>query len=180
MSTVTKPDGSEFVIPEDQKEKTEKAIAIVSDVFHTKATDGKIVNAQVMKVYFDLMDAYQEAGVTTEEDVEDLKLLQGDFQTVVEACDANNDGFIDFEEFKNLIKASESAYVRTLFKTYDLNMDGYITQDEMNTVVAGIEIPVRKKRLRELFDMLLANFDTDGDGRLSLAEFSDSMKTLKW
>ena len=33
-----------------------------------------------MKVYFELMDAYQEAGVTTEEDVEDLKLLEGDFQ----------------------------------------------------------------------------------------------------
>ena len=32
-----------------------------------------------MKVYFELMDAYQEAGVTTEEDVEDLKLLEGDF-----------------------------------------------------------------------------------------------------
>ena len=35
-----------------------------------------------MKVYFELMDAYQEAGVTTEEDVEDLKLLEGDFQVV--------------------------------------------------------------------------------------------------
>lgn len=180
MSTIAKPDGSEFVIPEDQKWKIEKSIVLISDVFHTKATDGKIINAQAMKVYFELMDAYQEAGVTTEEDVEDLKLLEGDFQTVVEACDTNNDGFIDFEEFKNLIKEAESAYVRTLFKTYDLNLDGYITQDEMNTVVAGIEKPIRAKRLRELFDMLLANFDTDGDGRLSLAEFSDSMKTLKW
>ena len=47
---------------------------------------------------------------------------------MVEVCDANNDGFIDFEEFKNLIKEAESAYVRNLFKTYDLNMDGYITQ----------------------------------------------------
>ena len=43
-----------------------------------RASDGKIANAQAMKVYFDLMDAYQEAGVTTEEDVEDLKLLEGD------------------------------------------------------------------------------------------------------
>ena len=49
-------------------------------------------------------------------------------KAVVEVCDANNDGFIDFEEFKNLIKEAESAYVRTLFKTYNLNMDGYITQ----------------------------------------------------
>ena len=49
-------------------------------------------------------------------------------QALVEGCDANNDGFIDFEEFKNLIKEAESAYVRNLFKTYDLNLDGYITQ----------------------------------------------------
>jgi len=180
MTTIAKPDGSEFVIPEGQKELIEKSIVLISTVFHDKASDGKIVNAQAMKVYFDLQDAYLEAGVTTEEDLEDLKLLEGDFATVVEACDANNDGFIDFEEFKNLIKEAESAYVRQLFKTYDLNLDGYITQDEMDTVVAGIEKPIRAKRLRELFDMLLANFDTDGDGRLSLAEFSDSMKTLKW
>ena len=48
--------------------------------YYSRASDGKIVNAQAMKVYFDLMDAYQEAGVTTEEDVEDLKALEGDFQ----------------------------------------------------------------------------------------------------
>ena len=50
----------------------------------------------------------------------------------------------------------------------------------MNTVVAGIEKPMKAQRIRELFDMLLANFDMDGDGRLSLFEFSESMKTLKW
>ena len=53
-------------------------------------------------------------------------------------------------------------------------------QDEMDTVVAGIEKPIRAKKVRELFDMLLANFDADGDGRLSLAEFTDSMKSMKW
>ena len=47
-----------------------------------RATDGKIVNAQAMKVYFDLQDAYLEAGVTTEEDLEDLKLLEGDFAVI--------------------------------------------------------------------------------------------------
>ena len=53
-------------------------------------------------------------------------------------------------------------------------------QDEMDTVIAGIEKPIRAKKLRELFDMLLANFDADGDGRISLTEFTDSMKTMKW
>ena len=53
---------------------------MIPNYIFLRATDGKIINAQAMKVYFDLMDAYQEAGVTTEEDVEDLKLLEGDFQ----------------------------------------------------------------------------------------------------
>ena len=50
----------------------------------------------------------------------------------------------------------------------------------MDTVIAGIEKPIRAKKLRELFDMLLANFDADGDGRISLTEFTDSMKTMKF
>ena len=52
-------------------------------------------------------------------------------KAVVEVCDANNDGFIDFEEFKTLIMEAKSAYIEELFKTYDLNLDGFITQVEM-------------------------------------------------
>ena len=48
--------------------------------FYLRATDGKIVNSEIMKVYYNLMDKYLEIGVTTPEDVEDLKALQGDFQ----------------------------------------------------------------------------------------------------
>ena len=53
-------------------------------------------------------------------------------QTVVEICDANNDGFIDIDEFKNLLREAEAAYVRKLFESYDLNMDGFITQVNMS------------------------------------------------
>ena len=35
-----------------------------------------------MKVLFDLFDAYQEAGLTTEEDVEDMKSREDIFQVV--------------------------------------------------------------------------------------------------
>ena len=52
-------------------------------------------------------------------------------QTVVEACDINNDGFIDFEEFKNLIMEAKSTYVKALFTTYDLDLDGFITKVKM-------------------------------------------------
>ena len=60
-----------------------------------------------------------------------LKILINISQAVVEVCDANNDGFIDFEEFKTLIMEAKSAYIEELFKTYDLNLDGFITQVEM-------------------------------------------------
>ena len=53
-------------------------------------------------------------------------------------------------------------------------------QDEMNTVVAGIDRPIRAKRIRQCFDVMLANFDADGDGKLSLFEFSEAMKTMQF
>jgi len=180
MVSIAKSDGTAFKLPEDQKEKVEKSIAVIPEVFHAKATDGKIVNAQAMEVYFDLMKKYEEIGIVTEDDVEDMKLFENDFQGAVDICDANNDGFIDFGEFKNLIKEAESTYTKSLFKAYDLNMDGYITQDEMDTVVSGIEKPNRAKRVREIFDLMLQNFDADGDGRISWAEFTESMKSLDW
>ena len=67
-----------------------------------------------------------------------------------------------------------------LFISHNYGYTVNFFQDEMNTVVAGIEKPIRAKKIRELFDMLLANFDADGDGRLSLAEFTDSMKGMKF
>ena len=98
----------------------------------------------------------------------------------MDAADANNDGFIELEEFKALLSLVESVYFESLFSTFDINMDGFITQDEMNTVVAGIDNEVRAKRMRQYFDMMLANFDADKDGQISLSEFTESMKTLKW
>jgi len=180
MATVTHKGGNDFIIPDESKERIQKSLASLSEVFHSKATDGKIVNAQAMEVYYDLLEVSKAAGIVTEEEIEDVKSFDGTFQAVVEVCDVNNDGFIDFEEFKTLIMEAKAVYIEELFKTYDLNLDGFITQDEMDTVVAGIEKPIRAKKVRELFDMLLANFDADGDGRLSLAEFTDSMKSMKW
>ena len=98
----------------------------------------------------------------------------------MDAADANNDGFIELEEFKALLSLVESVYFESLFSTFDINMDGFITQDEMNTVVAGIDNEVRAKRMRQYFDMMLANFDADKDGQISLTEFTESMKTLKY
>jgi len=178
--SVTKSCGTEFVVPDELKETVEKQIALVKECFDAKATDGKIVNAQAMGVYFDLMEKHKEFNLITDEEIEDMKSFAKEFQKAVDAADANNDGFIELEEFKALLSLVESVYFESLFSTFDINMDGFITQDEMNTVVAGIDNEVRAKRMRQYFDMMLANFDADKDGQISLTEFTESMKTLKY
>lgn len=177
---VTKACGKEFVVPEELKDRIVRAVALTKECFDAKANDGKIVNAEAMDVYFDLMAQYKELGFITEEEIEDQKSFDTDFQAAVDNSDANNDGFIDFEEFKVLINEAKATYVKSLFSTYDLDMDGFITQDEMTTVVDGIENPVRSKKVRQIFDMLLTNYDADDDGRISLNEFSESMRKMKW
>ena len=64
---------------------------------------------------------------------------------MVETCDANNDGFIDMDEFKNLYREAWSAYIGALFKTYDLNKDGLITQVKMHFFFKQIPLaPIHK------------------------------------
>ena len=70
----------------------------------------------------------------------------------------------------------------SVFKKYDLNNDGQIDKSEMDTIVAkmnesGDTAMAREKRCT--FDSMLANFDANGDGMISLAEFLDAIKSMK-
>jgi len=49
--------------------------ALVSEVFQSKATNGKIPNADAMNAYYALQDQYVEVGINEKEEVEDLKLV---------------------------------------------------------------------------------------------------------
>ena len=53
---------------------------LTSIIFYIRATDGKIVNAQAMEVYYDVMEVYKVAGIVSEEEIEDLKSFDATFQ----------------------------------------------------------------------------------------------------
>ena len=70
-----------------------------------------------------------------------------------------------------------------LFKKYDLNSDGQIDQSEMDKIVAKINESGKTtmaKDMRERFDSMLVNFDANGDGMISLTEFSEAIKSVKF
>ena len=69
-----------------------------------------------------------------------------------------------------------------LFKKYDLNNDGEIDQSEMDKIVEKMNESgntTMAKDMRERFDSMLANFDANGDGMISLTEFSEAIKSLR-
>jgi Ca2+-binding EF-hand superfamily protein len=82
---------------------------------------------------------------------------QPDPARIFDSADTNGDGIITREEF---LSARERAFARL-----DRNGDGYIDKSDMSGRLAG-----RQKAQERLAEMV-AQFDKDGDGRLSKAEF---------
>lgn len=88
---------------------------------------------------------------------------------MVEA-DLNQSGQIDYTEF--LVAAMQrdkllsSEKVKQAFKKFDRNGDGFIERSELSAVLGGIEID------EEQWKLIIADCDTDKDGRISYDEFT--------
>ncbi|EFJ31885.1 hypothetical protein SELMODRAFT_449435, partial [Selaginella moellendorffii] len=95
---------------------------------------------------------------------------------ILQAMDANMDGFIDFDEFvaatlhvRQLEELdSEKWQLRTkcAFDKFDKDGDGFISPDEIKEYTG----------LKGSLDTLLDEADTDGDGRISLREFQKLLR----
>ena len=78
---------------------------------------------------------------------------------------------------------ARSTYYMALFKKYDLNNDGEIDQSEMDEIVAKMNESgntTMAQDMKERFESMLANFDANGDGMISLTEFSEAIKSVKF
>lgn len=88
---------------------------------------------------------------------------------LIEIADKNKDGYITRTEFlegkvKNqvVVERAERA-----FNLMDRNKDGYISKQEM--------LQTTKKLTEKQIEAVFSRNDTDGDGKLSKAEFTDMM-----
>ncbi|KAH9279492.1 putative calmodulin-like protein 2 [Echinococcus granulosus] len=87
--------------------------------------------------------------------------------------DINGDGQIAFDEFvecfgaKELTSTPDVATLQETFRVFDKDNDGYITPDELQTVLRQMGLEVSGSDAADI----LAEADTDGDGRVTFEEF---------
>ena len=89
------------------------------------------------------------------------------------------DGFMDWENFKEMMLDDKAAYVAIMFKKYDLNDDGKITPEERKEIQERMtnESPIHATKMSEFFAFMMANFDTDGDGIVTKEEFLTGVRS---
>ncbi|CAK0843179.1 unnamed protein product [Prorocentrum cordatum] len=116
----------------------------------------------------DLKACLAEAGVTDTETV----------QSLAQALDADNSGFIDYTEFLAASldhrRASQEAVCWSAFRTFDQDDDGKISRKELREVLQARDTEHHLDE--ETINTILKDVDVDGDGFIDFNEF---MKMLR-
>ena len=78
-----------------------------------------------------------------------------------------------------LSEGSDEELVRFCFSIYDLNEDGYISKEEMMTMMQNCFVVNSSEEegdgVKDLVEMTLRKMDKDKDGRISLSDFQASV-----
>lgn len=102
---------------------------------------------------------------------------------VIDIFDANKGGDIDFKEFVTGLSAFSSSSsaedkLRFLFKVYDIDDDGFISNGELFLVLRMmVASSLTDVQLQQLVDRTIMESDEDGDGKLSYKEFEKVIKS---
>ncbi|GIQ79613.1 hypothetical protein KIPB_000283 [Kipferlia bialata] len=96
------------------------------------------------------------------------------------AIDVDSNESLDFGEFLGALSLLTSpgqreAKLEFAFRLYDLDGDGYIGNSELFKVMSYMVADnLDDTQLQQVVDKTIRDADTDGDGRLSKAEFMDA------
>lgn len=107
---------------------------------------------------------------------------------VFRAFDKDSDNYVSQEEWVTGLSTfisdqsqHDDAVIKFCFTVYDLNGDGYISREEMfqllkNCIVKQQHDEDQDENIKELVELVLKKMDHDHDSRLSLADFTTSVK----
>ena len=82
----------------------------------------------------------------------------------------NQEGGIDFEEFIELLVnhgRNIEEDIEKSFKVFDIDGDGLITKDELQTTMNSLGEPMNEVEVKAM----IAEADLDGDGKINFKEF---------
>jgi len=138
----------------------------VADFFKAadKDGDGKITEQE-------LYDALKES---------DPDITMDDVKSIMHAVDADNDGFMDFDELLSSriarkLQSSEDR-LRKVFKLLDFDGGGTISAKELKGALDSIELD--ETMTDNKCDELIKECDKDGDGEIDFEEFISLFKKL--
>lgn len=104
-------------------------------------------------------------------------LTEADILEMVKEVDMDNDGFICFNEFALMMSTKvkvtdiEEA-TRKAFKIFDVDKDGFISSEELLSVMLSLGEEVTKQEVKEMISVA----DLDDDGLISFDDFRTLMK----
>ncbi|XP_076340316.1 frequenin-2-like isoform X2 [Tachypleus tridentatus] len=171
-----------------------KPSKLKSDVVATLAKETYFTEEEIRQWYKGFLKDCPEGHLTEQSFLKIYKQFfpEGDTSTfassVFRVFDENKDGAIEFEEFIRALSVTSRGNLDEklvwAFKLYDVDNDGYITREEMYSIVDAIyqmmgnkaqpetEEDNPKRRVDKIFEQL----DKNHDNKLSMEEFREGSK----
>lgn len=100
---------------------------------------------------------------------------------MIKLVDKDLNGLVDFKEFielmdNNCLVQSADKEMEDLFRVFDLNKDGYITEQEISNIMGSLNEKVRKRDIRKMVKVA----DRNKDGKISFVEFKEMVNSGKF
>lgn len=107
-----------------------------------------------------------------------------DWLKILEGCDLNNDGVIDFQDFLSCSvdrrALVHNAEIKRAFQLIDADKDGKLSREDFQSLFNAYEQSGAKNRKinDQLWKEILLEADTNGDGEISFQEFKRAMRDM--
>jgi len=94
-------------------------------------------------------------------------------ERIMTMIDEDLNDSINFEEFVRVLVMFSDPEERKnlLFRAFDSDNDGYITQDELFAILKATDGSTPDDQLEKIVEKTISHFDKDKDGKLSFLEF---------
>merc|ERR1712137_1398984 len=106
---------------------------------------------------------------------------------VIRIFDGNNDDNVDFRQFATTLSifsrnAPKEQKMEFVFKVFDMDNDGYITQHDIEQVLKMMIGPqiISPQDLDRIAAETIRESDKNGDGKITLDEFYEVLGNVDW